>query len=133
MVNRGVDGFGLRGRARGTPRSSSDEGISPSRSNIVACEKLVLRAAVSLDLRLDFLALVLLLVGCGSIVTALWPRETPSEMESLLSDFPAFGLAFSSTSLDVSGCFGVLSETPPVSGAVTYPSPSDPGLIFSSM
>lgn len=132
MVNCGVACFGTRVREKGGSRSSSDDGISPSRSNTVACEKFVLRAAASLDLRLDFLALLLLLVGCGSIVTPLRPRETPSELESLLSGFSTFGLAFSSTGLDIDECCEVFSETPPVSGAVTYPSPSDPGPIISS-
>lgn len=103
MMGRGVARFGTMVGARGVPRASSEDGISPSRSKIVACEKAVLRGAASLDLRLDFLALLLLLVGCDSIVAALRPRETPSEPESLLSGFPSFGLAFSSTDLDVSG------------------------------
>lgn len=119
MVNCGVAGFGTRVREKGGSRSSSDDGISPSRSNTVACEKAVLRAAASLDLRLDFLALLLLLVGCGSFVPPLRPRETPSELESLLSGFSTFGSAFSSTGLDIGKYFEVSSETPPVSGAVT--------------
>lgn len=127
MGNCGGAGFGMRYSG-----PSSGDGISRSVSNTVAWEKAVLRAAAPLDLRLDlFLALPLLLVGWGSIVTALRLRETPSEPESLLSGFSNFVLAISSTGLDISGYFKVFSDTPPVSGAVTYSSSSDPGPIFS--
>lgn len=77
----------------GGSMASSEDGILPSTSKAVGCEKGVLRGGASLDLRLDFLALPFPLVGCDSIVTASRPRETPSEPESMLSRLPSFDLA----------------------------------------